>query len=124
MAYIASDMDPHQSNKGLIFFHILVLQENWVLMESRIPLKPVLGGVRILMNRRNKTESAVFLHCRFSLFLKDLFFQIIYEVCFHALHFEMYTCQRWNFLKISTHPTSPYILVKSSNRPRVFLSIF
>ena len=30
----------------LIFFHILVLQENWVLMKSRIP--PVLGGVRIV----------------------------------------------------------------------------
>ena len=26
------------------------------------------------MNRLNKTESAVFLYCRFSLFLKDLFF--------------------------------------------------
>ena len=25
-------------------FHILVLQEYWVLVESRIPLKPVLGG--------------------------------------------------------------------------------
>ena len=32
----------------LIFFHILVLQEYWVLTESRIPLKPVLGGVRIV----------------------------------------------------------------------------
>ena len=26
------------------------------------------------MNRLNKTESAVFLYCRLSLFLKDLFF--------------------------------------------------
>ena len=32
----------------LIFFHILVLQEYWVLTESRIPLKPVLGDVRIV----------------------------------------------------------------------------
>ena len=32
----------------LIFFHILVLQEYWVLTESRILLKPVLGGVRIV----------------------------------------------------------------------------
>ena len=54
-------------------------------MESRIPLKPVLGDMRIvapnplvLMNRLNKTESDVFLYCRFSLFLKDPFFQIIY----------------------------------------------
>ena len=30
------------------------------------------------MTRLNKTESAVFLYCRFSLFLKDQFFQIIY----------------------------------------------
>ena len=29
------------------------------------------------MNRLNKTESAVFLYCRFSLFLTDQFFQII-----------------------------------------------
>ena len=32
----------------LIFFHILVLREYWVLMESRILLKLVLGGVRIV----------------------------------------------------------------------------
>ena len=63
----------------LTCFHILVLQKNWVLTESRIPLKPVLGGVRIvalllvLMNRLNETESAVLLYCRFSLFLKDPF---------------------------------------------------
>ena len=57
----------------LIFFHTLVLQEYWVLTESRIPL----GGVRIvalsIMNRLSKTESAIFLDCRFSLFLKDPF---------------------------------------------------
>ena len=28
------------------FFHILVLQEYWVLMENRIPLKLVLGSLR------------------------------------------------------------------------------
>ena len=48
-----------------IFFHILVLQEEWVLTEIRIPLQPVLGGVRIvalvvLINRLNKTDSADF----------------------------------------------------------------
>ena len=32
------------------------------------------------MNRLNKTESAVFLYCRFSLVLKDPFFQIILMV--------------------------------------------
>ena len=31
----------------LFFFQILVLWEYWGLKESRIPLKPVLGGVRI-----------------------------------------------------------------------------
>ena len=35
-------------NIVLIFFHVLVLQEYWVLTESRIPLKLVLGGVRIV----------------------------------------------------------------------------
>ena len=32
----------------LIFFHILVIKNKLVLAESRIPLKPVLGGVRIV----------------------------------------------------------------------------
>ena len=70
----------------LIFFHILVLQEYWVLTESRMLLKQVLGGVRIvalsivLINRLNKTESAVFLYCRFSLFLKDLFFSRLFGI--------------------------------------------
>ena len=31
-----------------IFFHILVLQEYWVLSKSSIPLKQVLWGVRIV----------------------------------------------------------------------------
>ena len=50
----------------LIFFHILVLLEYWVLTESRIPLKPVLGDVRIvalfisLHEQTHKAESAVF----------------------------------------------------------------
>ena len=30
------------------FFDILVLHEYWVLTENKIPLKPVLGGVRIV----------------------------------------------------------------------------
>ena len=82
----SSPMHKTYIDKELIFFHILVLQEYWVLMEIRILLKPVLGDVRIvalplvLMNRLNKTESAVFLYCRFSLILKDPFFQIIYTV--------------------------------------------
>ena len=33
---------------ALIFIHIPALQEYWVLTENRIPLKLVLGGVRIV----------------------------------------------------------------------------
>ena len=33
----------------LIFFQTLVFQEYWVLVESRVPLKPMLGGVRIFV---------------------------------------------------------------------------
>ena len=70
----------------LTFFHILVLQEYWVLKESRIPLKPVLGGVRIValsissQEQTQENESAVFLHCRFSLFLKDPFFPDYFDL--------------------------------------------
>ena len=39
------DVGPEQS---LVLFHILVLQVYWVLMENRIPLKLVLGGIRII----------------------------------------------------------------------------
>ena len=35
-------------DKVLIFFHNLVFQEYWVLTESRIPIKPMLRGVRIV----------------------------------------------------------------------------
>ena len=65
---------------SVAIFHILVLQEYLVLTESRIPHKPTLGGVRTVAlsisshERLNKTESTVFLYCRFSLFLKDPFF--------------------------------------------------
>ena len=54
-------------------FHILVLQEYWVLTETRIPLKTVLVAwdllhfPLILMNRLNKTASPVFLYSRFSI---------------------------------------------------------
>ena len=72
-------------------------------MESTIPLKLVLDDVRIVaflsvpLNRLNKVESAVFLHRRLSLFLKRLFFQIIYSLesyvtisLTHTLTFKMY----------------------------------
>ena len=63
-----------------IFFHILVLQEYRVLIKSRIQLKPVLGGVRMAalsISSHEQTQypkPAVFLYCRFSLFLKDPFY--------------------------------------------------
>ena len=88
--YVGPDLGPNclQRFEGyidivLIFFHVLVLQEYWVLTESRIPLKLVLECVRIVALsssshvRLYKTESAVFFYCRLSVFLKDPFFQII-----------------------------------------------
>ena len=48
------------------------------LEQYRIPLKPLLGGVRIValtIISDEQTESAVFLHFRFSIFLRDPFFQ-------------------------------------------------
>ena len=61
----------------LIFFHILVLQEYWVLAESRIPLKPVVGGVRVVAlsisfhEKTQKNRVCGFLYCMLSLFLRD-----------------------------------------------------
>ena len=55
----------------LIFVHILFLQEYWILTNR---LSQCLGAWKllhfqlVLINSINKTESAVFLHCRFSLF--------------------------------------------------------
>ena len=37
-------------------FHVLVLQEYWVLIESRLPQKPVLGVVRIVAFSINSHE--------------------------------------------------------------------
>ena len=37
-----------QNSIVLIFFHILVLREFWVLTENRIPPKTVLWGVRVV----------------------------------------------------------------------------
>ena len=49
-------------------------------------INPVLGEwellhfVLVLINILNKTESAVFVYCTFSLLLEDPFFQIIYNI--------------------------------------------
>ena len=45
-----------------LFFHILVLQEHWVLTESGIPLKPVLEGVRIVALSISSHEQTLFRH--------------------------------------------------------------
>ena len=65
---------------GVIFvdiFHVLVLKEYWFLTEYCLS-QCWGGGVIIValsklvfMNSLNKTKSAVFLYCRFTLFLKD-----------------------------------------------------
>ena len=49
--YIQKDLVKikHAVDIVLIFFHILILQEYWVLMESRKTLKPVLVGMRIFV---------------------------------------------------------------------------
>ena len=63
----------------LIFFHILVLWEFWILSESRITLKLVLAGVRIIVisisshEQLYKTESVVFKYGRFSPSIKNPF---------------------------------------------------
>ena len=78
----------------LIFFHILVLHEYWVLEESRLLLKPVLGAWEflhfplVLVNRLNKTESVVFLYCRFSLFLMDPFSRLFLYVLYWSIWVE------------------------------------
>ena len=40
----------------LIFFHILVFQEYWILTESRITLKPVLGGVALSISSHEQSQ--------------------------------------------------------------------
>ena len=48
MMSLSRDNDAPYIDIVLISFHILVLQEYWVLKESRILLNPVLGGVSIV----------------------------------------------------------------------------
>ena len=50
-------MPNHTSIKYvLIFFHVLVLQEYWILAEDRIPLKLVLECVRVVVFSINSYE--------------------------------------------------------------------
>ena len=65
------------------FFQIKVLQEYWVLAESRIPLKPVLVGVRIVAlsivshEETQLNQVSCFLILEVLSILKDLFFKFI-----------------------------------------------
>ena len=52
------------------------IADSLIMTERRIPLKQVLGAL-ILMNRLNKTESAVFLYCLVLSISEGSFFQII-----------------------------------------------
>ena len=48
----------------LIFFHILDFLEHWVLRESIIPLKPVIGGMRVValsISSHKKTQKKTIL---------------------------------------------------------------
>ena len=42
----------------VLFFHFIVFQEYWVLTESKIPLKRVLGGIRIVALSISSHEQA------------------------------------------------------------------
>ena len=74
---------PLTSIQCLYYFHILVLHEYWVLMEITILL--TLVDIRIVapsvssceQTQNTKSAFSVFLSYKFSLFLKDPFFQII-----------------------------------------------
>ena len=47
--YESIDSNMHNPRRySVVFFHIRILHYNWVLTESRIPLKPVFGSVRIV----------------------------------------------------------------------------
>ena len=67
----------------LVFFHMLVLQEYWLLTEIRIPLKLVVKYLRIVAlfissHEQTKKTSMLFSNIIGSLFfLKDPFFQIV-----------------------------------------------
>ena len=45
-------------NIVLIFYHILIIPEHWVLPKSRIPAQLVLGGVRIVAPSISSHEQA------------------------------------------------------------------
>ena len=58
-------------------FGILGSYGKWKTAEAGVMWCELLHFPLVLMNRLNKIESAVFVYCRFSLFIKDPFSQII-----------------------------------------------
>ena len=69
-----------------------------------------------LMNRLNKTESVVLLYCRFSLFLKDTFFQIIEWPKFTTCK----CCRRWDVSADSTERMTLLLLAHSISLEETF----
>ena len=69
------------------------------------------------MNRLNKTESVIILYCRFTLFLRDPFFQIIY--C--AIHIQNpYICKyALTYKRSSIVKEIPFIHYFSATFPSV-----
>ena len=63
----------------MLIFHILVFQAYWVLTESRIPLKPVLGGVRIVaLSNSSHEQTPLFLIIVSSLVLLKIRFSRLF----------------------------------------------
>ena len=71
----------------LIFLQYLVLWDYWAITESRIALKPVLGGIRIVPLQLiliNEETHAVF---RFTIVSSEL----VVILCLHDLHVSSWT---------------------------------
>ena len=58
----------------LICFHILVIQEYGVLIESRIPLQPVLGGERVVARSISSHEQTSLLWIAINFLILHLIF--------------------------------------------------
>ena len=93
----------------MIFFHLLVLQEYLVLTENRIPLKPLLGGMRriVALSISSHEQTQLHLVCCFfynvfSLFLKDPFFQIILGLGRITLYAQQHFTSRSRFHAANT----------------------
>ena len=62
-------------NIVLIFFHILIIPEHWVLPKSRIPAQLVLGGVRIVaLSISSHKQALLFSYIDDSLYIRRIRF--------------------------------------------------